>query len=72
MKRIRLVLVVAAMVATTASPAAAQNPFPFCGWVETNGEGVDYRSKGVALYYDYWDGSHKWCESPVQGWYVIE
>ena len=76
MKRIRLVLavaaVVAAMVATTASPAAAQDPFPFCGRFETNGEGVDYRPKGVALYYDYWYGPHKRCESPVQGWYVIE
>jgi hypothetical protein len=47
MKRIRLVLavaaVVAAMVAMSASPAAAaQDPFPFCGWFETNGEGTDY------------------------------
>ena len=54
MKRIRLVLavaaVVAAMVARTPSPAATQDPFPFCGWFETNGEGADYRSKGVALY----------------------
>jgi hypothetical protein len=61
MKRIRLVFavaaVVAAMVATTASPAAAQDPFPFCGWFETNGEGADYPSKGVALYYDYWSGT---------------
>jgi hypothetical protein len=77
MKRIRLVLavaaVVAAMVAMSASPAAAaQDPFPFCEWFETNGEGADYRSNGIALYYDYWYGSHKWCESPVQGWYVIE
>lgn len=58
MNRIRFVLAVAAVVvaiaATTASPAAAQDPFPFCGWFETNGEGADYRSKGVALYYDYW------------------
>ena len=76
MNRIRLVLAVAALVAaivaTSASPAAAQDPFPFCGWFETNGEGADYRSKGVALYHDYRYGSHKWCEPPVQGWYVIE
>ena len=76
MRRIRLGLAVAAvvatMVATTASPAAAQDPFPFCGWFETHGEGADYRSKGVVLYYDHWYGSHKWCESSTQGWYVIE
>ena len=64
--------VVATMAATTASPAAAQDPFPFCGWFETNGEGTDYRSKGVTHYYDYRYGSHKWCESPIQRWYVIE
>jgi hypothetical protein len=37
-----VVAVVATMAATTASPAAARDPFPFCGWFETNGEGADY------------------------------
>ena len=81
MRRIKLVLVVVAvmaMMAASALPATAEphsegGPIgPICQWFYTNGDGGYIRPGGVGdWYYENWCGWHQWCQSPVYGWYVL-
>lgn len=78
MKRIKLVLAVAAVMAmlatSSALPATAQvhtgQVGPICQWFQTDGE-VGYYPNGGNGYYDEVYGYHQWCQSPVYGWYVL-
>ena len=77
MRRIRLVLAVAAvmaMMAASALPATAQSVGPICQLFLTNGELGYYlhSADGGPGYYDNVYGWHMWCQSPASpdGWYV--
>jgi hypothetical protein len=77
MRRIRLVLAVAAvmaMMAASALPATAQSAGPICQLFLSNGELGYYlhSADGGPGYYDNVYGWHMWCQSPASpdGWYV--
>jgi hypothetical protein len=75
MRRTKLVLMAAAVIAMTAIsalPATAQSSGPICQLFLTNGE-LGYfpnSNSGGPGYYDNVYGWHMWCRSPVYGWYV--
>jgi hypothetical protein len=72
MRRIKLVVAVAALMAVMAVgalPASAQSSGPIYQLFLTDGE-HGYFPNGEDGYYDNVYGWHMWCQSPVWGWYV--
>ena len=77
MRRTKLVLMAAAVIAMTAIsalPATAQSSGPICQLFLSNGELGYYlhSADGGPGYYDNVYGWHMWCQSPASpdGWYV--